>query len=161
MKKAGLVVLVSGFGSNLQAILDAIAAGRLNAEVRAVVSNRADAYGLERARLAGIPARVIPHLKGQERNVYDTELAVLVQQYDPDLVLLAGWMRVLTMAFIGKFPQKIVNLHPALPGTFPGVNAIERAYLAYQKGEITHTGVMVHLVPDENVDRGLSWLNRW
>ncbi len=154
MKKAGLVVLVSGFGSNLQAILDAIAAGRLNAEVRAVVSNRADAYGLERARLAGIPARVIPHLKGQERNVYDTELAVLVQQYDPDLVLLAGWMRVLTMAFIGKFPQKIVNLHPALPGTFPGVNAIERAYLAYQKGEITHTGVMVHLVPDENVDLG-------
>jgi phosphoribosylglycinamide formyltransferase-1 len=154
MRKAGLVILISGFGSNLQAVLDAIDSGRLNAEVRAVISNKADAYGLERARHAGIPTRVKPHLKGQPREAYDAELAAIVQQYDPDLILLAGWMRVLTMAFIGRFPEKIVNLHPALPGTFAGVNAIERAFQAYHRGEISHTGVMVHLVPDENVDLG-------
>lgn len=154
MKKAGLVVLISGFGSNLQAVLDAIDGKKLNAEVRAVVSNNAEAYGLERARLAGIPARVKPHLKGQPREVYDAELAAIVQQYDPDLILLAGWMRVLTMAFIAQFPDKIVNLHPALLGTFAGVNAIERAFQAYSRGEISHTGVMVHFVPDENVDLG-------
>ncbi|NMB55842.1 MAG: phosphoribosylglycinamide formyltransferase [Leptolinea sp.] len=154
MKKAGLVVLISGFGSNLQAILDAVDAGTLNAEVRAVISNRVDAYGLERARLAGIPACVKSRSKGQTRENYDAELAELVQGYKPDLILLAGWMRILTMAFIGRFPDRIVNLHPALPGTFPGVNAIERAYQAYRQGEINHTGVMVHLVPDEGVDLG-------
>lgn len=154
MKKAGLVVLISGFGSNLQAILDAIDAGTLDADVRAVISNRADAYGLERARLAGIPVRVKSRSQGQTREDYDAELAELVRGYKPDLILLAGWMRILTMAFIGRFPDRIVNLHPALPGTFPGVNAIERAYRAYRQGEINHTGVMVHLVPDEGVDLG-------
>ena len=154
MKKAALVVLISGFGSNLQAILDAIEAGTLNAEIRAVISNRADAYGLERARQAGIPTNVKSRSKGQTREAYDVELADLVGRYNPDLILLAGWMRILTMAFIGRFSDRIVNLHPALPGTFPGVNAIERAFQAYRQGEITHTGVMVHLVPDEGVDLG-------
>lgn len=154
MKNASLVVLISGNGSNLQAIMDAIRAGSLPAEIKAVVSNTRDAYGLERAWLAGIPAVVKPKLKTQEREVYDAELADLVLSYQPDLVVLAGWMRILSMAFIGHFPNCIINLHPALPGTFPGVNAIERAWQAFQEGQIDHTGVMVHLVPDEGVDLG-------
>lgn len=154
MKKASLVVLISGNGSNLQAIMDAIQAGTLPAEIKAVVSNTKEAYGLERARQGGIPAIVKPKRKEQEREQYDAELADIVNDYHPDFVILAGWMRILTMAFIGKFPYRIINLHPALPGTFPGVNAIERAWQAYQTGEISHTGVMVHLVPDEGVDLG-------
>jgi phosphoribosylglycinamide formyltransferase 1 len=154
MNKASLVVLISGNGSNLQAIMDAIQSGSLPAEIKAVVSNTQEAFGLERARLAGIPAIVKPKRKEQERIQYDAELAELVKAYQPDLVILAGWMRILTMAFIGEFPNRIINLHPALPGTFAGVNAIERAWNAYQIGEISHTGVMVHLVPDEGVDLG-------
>jgi phosphoribosylglycinamide formyltransferase 1 len=154
LKKAALVVLISGNGSNLQAILDAISAGKLPAEVRAVISNNKDAFGLERARQADIPALVKPKLKEQDRADYDAELAELVSTYRPDLVVLAGWMRILTMPFIGRFPQRIVNLHPALPGTFAGVNAIERAYNAFHRGEIKHTGVMVHYVTDEGVDMG-------
>lgn len=154
MKKASLVVLISGNGSNLQAIMDAIQTGALSAEIKAVVSNTKEAYGLERAHLAGIPAIVKPKRKEQDREQYDAELAAIVSSYQPDFVILAGWMRILTMAFIGKFPYRIINLHPALPGTFPGVNAIERAWQAYQTGELSHTGVMVHLVPDEGVDLG-------
>jgi phosphoribosylglycinamide formyltransferase 1 len=152
--KAQLVVLVSGNGSNLQAILDAIGTGKLDARVAAVISNKPEAYGLERARLAGIPAVVKVKSKTQTREAYDGELADLVESYSPHWVILAGWMRILTMAFLGKFPNRVINLHPALPGTFPGVGAIERALTAYQAREISHTGVMVHLVPDEGVDVG-------
>jgi phosphoribosylglycinamide formyltransferase 1 len=154
MKKASLVVLISGNGSNLQALIDACQNGSLPAEISAVVSNTREAFGLERARLAGIPSLVKPKLKTQDRGEYDAELAEMIIPYHPDLVILAGWMRILTMEFISYFPNRVVNLHPALPGTFPGVNAIERAYEAFQKGEVTHTGVMVHLVPDEGVDLG-------
>jgi len=154
MKKTSLVVLISGNGSNLQAIMDAIQAGTLPAEIKAVVSNSKDAYGLERARLAGLPAIIKPKRKDQQREQYDAELAEIVKAYQPDFVILAGWMRILTMSFIGMFPNRIINLHPALPGTFPGVNAIERAWQAFQNKEISHTGVMVHLVPDEGVDLG-------
>ncbi|RME70087.1 MAG: phosphoribosylglycinamide formyltransferase, partial [Chloroflexi bacterium] len=72
----------------------------------------------------------------------------------PDWVILAGWMRILTMNFLSRFPNRVVNLHPALPGQFPGVEAIARAFEAYHQGQIDHTGVMVHLVPDEGVDSG-------
>ncbi|MBI4787418.1 MAG: phosphoribosylglycinamide formyltransferase [Chloroflexi bacterium] len=149
-----LVVLLSGHGSNLQAILDACASGELGAQVVAVISNKPDAFGLERARRANVPAVVKAKSKTQDRRAYDTELADLVAAYQPDCVVLAGWMRVLTMAFLQRFPNRVVNLHPALPGTFPGTHAIERAFEAYQRGEIRHTGVMVHLVPDEGVDCG-------
>jgi phosphoribosylglycinamide formyltransferase 1 len=154
MKLAAIVVLISGNGSNLQALIDAARNGKLNVNILAVISNTKEAYGLERARTAGIPALVKPKLKTQEREAYDAELAELVMSYHPDLVILAGWMRILSMTFISHFPGRILNLHPALPGTFPGVNAIERAYDAYQHGEIRSTGVMVHLVPDEGVDLG-------
>lgn len=149
-----LVVLISGNGSNLQAILDACARGELNAHVAAVVSNKLDAYGLERARRANVPAIAKPKAKNQERRAYDAELAQLVASYQPDYVVLAGWMRILSSAFLDSFPNRVVNLHPALPETFPGTHAIERAYDAYQRGEIQRTGVMVHLVPDEGVDNG-------
>jgi phosphoribosylglycinamide formyltransferase-1 len=149
-----LVVLISGHGTNLQAILDACASGELNAQVVAVISNKPDAYGLERARRSNVLAIAKPKPKNQDRRDYDAELADLTAAFQPDWTVLAGWMRVLSSAFLDRFPQRVINLHPALPGTFPGTHAIERAYEAYQRGEIDRTGVMVHLVPDEGVDTG-------
>lgn len=148
---ARLVVLVSGGGTNLQAIIDACADGQLDAEVTRVVSNRADAFGLERARLAGIDARHVP-VDGRSRAIYDGVLSQVVAEVSPDLVVLAGWMRLLTNNFVRRFP--VVNIHPALPGSFPGMHAIDRAFAAWQNGEITESGVMVHWVPDEGVDDG-------
>lgn len=149
-----LVVLISGGGSNLQALLDAIEAGRLPARMAAVVSNRAEAIGLERARKAGVPALVLPKTAAVDRTAYDLALADLVAGFAPDWVVLAGWMRLLSRSFLDRFPNRVINLHPALPGQFPGTHAIERALAAYRAGAIPHTGVMVHLVPDEGVDAG-------
>ena len=151
---ARLVVLISGHGSNLQAILDACASGHLPAQVTAVISNRRRAYGLERARSAGVPGLALPRPQAQDRREYDRELAALVAGFQPDWVVLAGWMWLLSSAFLHQFPGRVVNLHPALPGAFPGTHAIERAFQAYIRGEITQTGVMVHLVPDEGIDSG-------
>jgi formyltetrahydrofolate-dependent phosphoribosylglycinamide formyltransferase len=149
-----LVVLISGNGSNLQAILDACASGELPALVLTVVSNKPDAYGLTRARQAGVEAIHFPKLKNESRQDYDARLANYITTKLPDYVVLAGWMRILSSAFLSCFPNRVINLHPALPGTFPGTHAIERAFEAHQRGEIDHTGVMVHLVPDEGVDNG-------
>ena len=148
---ARLVVLVSGGGTNLQAILDACADGRLDAQVVAVVSNRADAYGLERARLAGIDAVHVP-VDGRSRAIYDGVLSHVVAGAEPDLVVLAGWMRLLSKGFLRRFA--VVNIHPALPDAFPGLHAIERAFEAWQAGVISESGAMVHWVPDEGVDDG-------
>ena len=153
-KLSRLVVLISGNGSNLQAILDACKSGELNAEVVSVISNKADAYGLVRAKRAGIEAIHFPKLENESRSDYDARLAVYVSACLPDYIVLAGWMRILTSSFLGQFPNRVINLHPALPDTFPGTHAIKRAYEAYQRGEIEHTGIMVHLVPDEGVDNG-------
>jgi phosphoribosylglycinamide formyltransferase-1 len=156
---ARLVVLISGSGSNLQAILDACA-GRggvtppLPATVVGVLSNKPDAYGLQRAARAGVPTTVITKDQAPERREYDALLAGYAASYRPDYIILAGWMRVLTSAFLDRFPNRVINLHPALPGAFPGTHAIERAYESWQKGEIDRSGVMVHLVPDEGVDNG-------
>lgn len=152
-----LAVLISGSGTNLQAIIDAIAAGRLDAQVVVVVSNRREAFGLVRAERAGIPTLYFP-LKpyteaGRPRTDYDADLAERVAAYAPDLVVLAGWMHVLSPAFLDRFPGRVLNLHPALPGQFPGTHAIQRAFEAFQRGEIDHTGVMVHWVVPE-VDAG-------
>ncbi len=154
LTKARLVVLISGFGSNLQAILDACAGGELPAQIVAVVSNKPEAYGLERARLANVPAIAFPKPKEEDRRLYDARLAQLVASFRPDWIVLAGWMRILSSAFLDCFRRHVINLHPALPGAFPGTNAIARAFEAYQKKEINQTGVMVHLVPDEGVDNG-------
>jgi len=149
-----LVVLISGNGSNLQAILDACKSGELPASVVCVISNKADAYGLVRAKDAGVEAVHFAKQGDESRNDYDARLAELVLSKQSDYVVLAGWMRILTSSFLNHFPSRVVNLHPALPDTFPGTHAIERAYEAYQRGEIQHTGIMVHLVPDEGVDNG-------
>lgn len=141
-----LVVLASGNGSNLQALLDAAL------PVAAVVSDRPGAYALTRAETAGIAAVALPRGEGEARAVYDARLAEAVAAHQPSLVVLAGWMRILTMAFLGRFPAQVVNLHPALPGEYPGTHAIERAFA--DRATRTHTGVMVHLVPDEGVDDG-------
>jgi len=151
---AKLVVLISGNGSNLQAVLDACAGSVLPASVVAVLSNKSDAYGLIRAQNADVPAIALPLADGESRRDYDTRLAALVASYEPDYVVLAGWMRLLTSNFLSVFQNRVINLHPALPGTFPGTHAIERAYEAFQRAEIDHTGIMVHLVPDEGVDNG-------
>ena len=152
--KSRLVVLISGNGSNLQAILDACKSGGLNAEVVSVISNKADAYGLTRAKNVGVDAIHFPKRENESRNEYDVRLANYVSTCLPDYVILAGWMRRLTSSFLSRFPNRVINLHPALPDTFPGTHAIKRAFEAYQRGEIDHTGIMVHLVPDEGVDTG-------
>ncbi len=149
-----LVVLISGNGSNLQAILDACTSGQLRARVLSVISNKADAHGLVRASKAGVQAVYLPKGAKESREEYDARLAVCVSASRPDYVILAGWMRILSFAFLSSFPQRVINLHPALPGMFPGTHAIERAHNAYRRGEIDRTGVMVHLVPDEGVDNG-------
>lgn len=149
-----LVVLISGNGSNLRAILDACNSGELDAKVVCVISNKADAYGLVRAKNAGVEAIYFPRQKTESRQEYDARLANCVSTFLPNYVILAGWMRILSASFLSLFPNRVINLHPALPGKFPGTHAIERAFEAYQRGEIHHTGVMVHLVPDEGVDNG-------
>lgn len=149
-----LVVLASGNGSNAQAIIDACTAGRLPAQVAAVVSDRAEARALVRADTAGLPAVHVGRRPGESRPDYDARLADIVSGFDPDYVVLAGWMRILTLSFLGWFPGMVVNLHPALPGELPGTHAIERAYEEARQGLRTHTGVMVHMVPDEGVDDG-------
>lgn len=149
-----LVVLLSGNGSNLQAVLDACTSGQLPARVVAVISNKPEAFGLERARGADIPAIALPKRSTQTRAEYDADLAALVTTYYPDWIVLAGWMRILTSDFLNCFPNRVINLHPALPGAFPGTHAIERALEAFRRGDIQNTGVMVHLVPDEGVDNG-------
>jgi len=156
-ERARLAVFISGFGSNLQAIIDAVQAGELDAEIVVVVSNRKAAYGLVRAEQAGIPTLYFP-LKpyrdaGRSREEYDADLAERVAAYEPDLIVLAGWMHILSPAFLDRFPNRVINLHPALPGQFPGTHAIQRAYEAFQRGEIDHTGVMMHYVVPE-VDAG-------
>jgi len=153
---ARLVVMISGGGSNLQAILDACGraegeSGRLDAEVVAVISNKADAYGLERARLAGIDAVHVP-VDGRSRAIYDGVLSHVVRDAKPDLVVLGGWMRLLSNGFLKRF--QVVNIHPALPGAYAGLHAIERSFAAWEAGEITESGAMVHWVPDEGVDDG-------
>ena len=149
-----LVVLVSGSGSNLQAVIDACDEGRLNGGVVAVVSDKPDVFALQRADEAGVPAVHVGVHPGEERADYDARLADVVAGFDPDLIVLAGWMRILTMSFLGWFPNRVVNLHPALPGELPGTKAIERAWQEAMAGTRTRTGVMIHLVPDEGVDDG-------
>lgn len=146
--------MASGNGSNLQAILDACAAGTIPASAVAVVSDRDDAHALKRAADAGVPSVHVGRHQGEARADYDARLADVVAGFGPDLIVLAGWMRVLTSSFLGWFPGRVVNLHPALPGELPGTHAIERAWHQALAGERTRTGVMIHYVPDEGVDDG-------
>ena len=149
-----IAVVISGSGSNLQALIDACATGRIEGSIVGVFSNRPQAFGLIRAERAGIPRFVVTFgpFRDQGRGAYDAALADAVAAVEPDLVVLAGFMRIVTPVFLRRFPL-ILNLHPALPGAFPGTHAIERAWNAAQAGEITETGVMVHEVV-EAIDAG-------
>ncbi len=151
-----LVVLASGEGTNLQAILDACVTGRIPAEVVAVVSNKAQSGALRRAAEEGVPAIHVGMAPSgvESRAEYDARLAAAVLAHAPDLVVCAGWMRILSMSFLRHFPRMVVNIHPALPGQLRGADAIRRAYQEHAVGERCATGVMVHYIVDEGVDDG-------
>lgn len=143
-----LGVLISGRGTNLQSIIDAIADGRLAAEIAVVISNNADAAGLARAQKAGVETLVIDH-RGQPREAYDAKLIEALRARRVDLVCLAGFMRVLSPSFIEAFRNRILNVHPALLPAFPGTNA---PYQAWEHGAKV-SGATVHMV-DESLDGG-------
>lgn len=151
---ARIVVMASGSGTNLQAIIDACSNGSLAARVVAVMSDQPEAYALERARTHHIPAIGLPRHEGEPRAEYDVRLRAVVAEHKPDWIVLAGFMRLLSAAFLDHFPRQVVNLHPALPGDLPGAHAIERAFAQHLIGLRTESGVMVHLVPDEGADDG-------
>jgi len=137
-----LGVLISGRGSNLQAIIDAIAAGRLDARIRVVISNRADAQGLVRARDAGIETLVISHRAFASREMFDGAVVAELAAREVALVCLAGFMRLLSPAFISAYPNRILNIHPALLPAFPGLDA---QHQAWEHG-VKITGATVHIV---------------
>lgn len=143
-----LAILLSGRGSNFEAIARNVLAGTLPARIAVVVSNREDAIGLDRARTLGFEARVIPS-KGKDRDVYDREVVACLREFEVDVVCLAGFMRLLGPDFVRAFAGRILNIHPALLPAFPGLNAQKQA-LDYG---VKFTGCTVHLV-DEGVDTG-------
>lgn len=146
MRRLG--ILISGRGSNFLAIADAIAAGKLNAEIGVVISNRADAPGIERARERGLPALALPS-QGLDREVYDRTVIAELRRREVELVCLAGYLRILSGHFIREFPGRILNIHPSLLPAFPGLDAQHQA--------VTHgvkfSGCTVHFV-DEGLDSG-------
>src|SRR5712671_2011932 len=142
-------VLLSGRGSNFEALADSVGSGRLpGAEIAVVVSNREGAPGIERAKVRGIAARVIPS-KGLEREVYDRQVAAVLREFKVDLVCLAGYMRLLSPFFVASFPNRILNIHPSLLPSFPGLES-QRQALEYG---VKFAGCTVHFV-DENLDAG-------
>lgn len=140
-----LVILISGSGSNLQAFIDHIAAGTLAADIVCVISNRPAALGLQRAQAAGIPTEVIDHKHFASREDFDAHLCTRVQSHRPDLVVLAGFMRILTPAFLRPFSGRLVNIHPSLLPKYPGLDTHQRAIDA---GD-TEAGATVHFVTEE------------
>src|SRR5215475_6930119 len=148
MKKR-IGVLLSGRGSNFEALAESVSAGRIsNAEIALVVSNREGAPGVEKARARGLTARVIPS-KGLEREAYDRQVVVALREEKVELVCLAGYMRLLSPYFVSVFPQRILNIHPSLLPSFPGLESQKQA-LEYG---VKFAGCTVHFV-DENLDAG-------
>jgi phosphoribosylglycinamide formyltransferase-1 len=149
MAKLAIGVLVSGSGTNLQAILDAVLAGTLDADVRIVISNQPAARALDRARAAGVPTAVISHREFPDREAFDAKIVAALKDAGASLVVLAGFMRLITPVLLNAFPWRIVNIHPALLPAFPGVHA-QRQALAYG---VKVTGCTVHFV-DSGTDTG-------
>jgi phosphoribosylglycinamide formyltransferase-1 len=144
-----IAVLLSGRGSNFEALADGVAAGRIpNAEIAVVVSNRDGAPGIDKAQQRKIPARVIPS-KGLEREAYDRQVVAVLREQKIDLVCLAGYMRLLSPFFVASFPNRILNIHPSLLPSFPGLES-QRQALEYG---VKFAGCTVHFV-DENLDAG-------
>jgi phosphoribosylglycinamide formyltransferase-1 len=149
MAKLKLGILVSGSGTNLQAVLDATRAGALDADVKIVISNQPNVRALERAKAAGVPTCVIAHRDFVDRAAFDAALVAALREADVTYVVLAGFMRVLTAAFLDAFSWRVVNIHPALLPAFPGVHA-QRQALAYG---VKVAGCTVHFV-DAGTDTG-------
>ncbi|MEQ5807989.1 phosphoribosylglycinamide formyltransferase [Alteromonas sp. NFXS44] len=143
--KPRLCVLISGNGSNLQAMIDSIEAGQLQAEIVAVISNRPDVFGLERAGKAGIPAHCLDHKDFSDRDEFDAKLQSLIDSFSPDGVVLAGFMRILTPEFVEHFSGKLLNIHPSLLPKYKGLHTHQRAI---DNGDKEH-GVSVHFVTPE------------
>lgn len=148
-----LAILISGRGSNMKAILEAIAQKNLDARVSVVLSNNPNAAGLEIAKEFGVPTACVPS-KGKTREQHETEVLAELQKYKVDFVVLAGYMRVLTPHFLGAFKHddgyfRVINIHPSLLPDFPGASGYEDAFVA----GVTESGITVHLV-DEHVDHG-------
>jgi phosphoribosylglycinamide formyltransferase 1 len=142
-------VLLSGRGSNFEALADGVSSGRIpNAEIAIVISNQPEALGLKKAEARGIPARLIPS-KGLQREAYDRQVAAILQEHKVDLICLAGYMRLLSAYFVAAFPQKILNIHPSLLPSFPGLEAQKQAL----EHGVKFAGCTVHFV-DENLDAG-------
>ncbi len=144
-KRLPIVVLISGNGSNLQCFIDGQRSGALPIDIRTVISNRADAYGLERARNAGIPTQVLPHSAYPDRELYDRELMALIDAVEPQLVVLAGFMRILTPQFVQHYQGRLINIHPSLLPAFRGLRTHERALEA----GVEEHGCSVHFVTPE------------
>lgn len=144
-----IAVFISGNGSNLQAIIDAIGAGTLDAKVAVVVSNKPDACGLQRAANHKIPTIVLTQNLGESRNDYSTRLVTALTPYTPTLICLAGFMKLLGKPILQAYPRRIINIHPSLLPAYPGLNVIEQAFA----DRVTETGCTVHYV-DDGVDTG-------
>ncbi|OEC44900.1 phosphoribosylglycinamide formyltransferase [Pseudomonas sp. 1D4] len=143
--RCDVVVLISGSGSNLQALIDSTTSAGHPARIRAVISNRADAYGLERARQAGIETRVLDHREFDGREAFDQALAALIDSFSPQLVVLAGFMRILTPGFVRHYTGRLLNIHPSLLPRHKGLHTHQRALEA---GDAEH-GCSVHFVTEE------------
>jgi phosphoribosylglycinamide formyltransferase-1 len=148
-KKIKLGVLASGSGSNLQSIIDHIEKGLLDAVITVVISNNPAAFALERAKKHHIPARVIKHQDYSNRSDFDQEMVNVLKSHSVELVVMAGFMRVLTPLFLNAFPMKIMNIHPAILPSFPGTHAQKRA----AEYGVRFSGCTVHFA-DEGVDTG-------
>lgn len=144
MSRLPIVVLISGGGTNLQAIIDAVGKD-LPVDIKAVISNKTDAYGLERARNAGIPTAVLEHRQFADRESFDTALMKLIDSYHPQLVLLAGFMRILTPDFVRHYHGRMLNIHPSLLPDFQGLHTHQRALEA----EAEKHGASIHFVTEE------------
>ncbi len=140
-----IVVLISGSGSNLQAILDQTLEGQINGKIAAVISNRPDAYGLTRAEQAGVDARLLDHKQFADRESFDAALVELIDSYQPDLVVLAGFMRILTPELVRHYHGRLFNIHPSLLPKYKGLHTHQRALEA---GDAEH-GCTVHFVTEE------------
>ena len=145
MSRVALVVLISGGGSNLQALIDGVADGYLPVEIKAVISNRADAFGLQRAEKAGIPTRVLDHREFAQREDYDRALMGLIDGFSPQILALAGFMRILTPGFVQHYRGRLLNIHPSLLPYYRGLHTHERVLAA---GDGMH-GASVHFVTEE------------
>jgi phosphoribosylglycinamide formyltransferase-1 len=143
--KKRIVVLISGSGSNLQAIIDAVNSGFIAADISAVISNKSEAFGLTRATEAGIATQVLDHKQFNSREEFDSNLASVIDRYQPDIIVLAGFMRILTPEFVKKYQGKMINIHPSLLPKYQGLNTHQRALDA---GD-SHHGASVHFVTEE------------